>query len=687
MTEITDSKVFDFEGAFADLHVEKPKAHPTAPADRGDQDMLQALIAAGEAAYRWDIASDTITWSSNVSEILGCKPETIKTGRQFASMLDPENLTTRYDSVVHSKERDLGQGVAFQIEYAFHSPNYQNGSLIHLEDNGHWKAGDDGTPKVVYGTLRRIDARHNRDQQLSFISTSDPLTGMMNRGRMIEALSEAINSAQKSGTHCAFAIAAINNLNLVNDAYGFDFGNEVIVQVSHRLKHVMRMGDGIARYSGSKFGFILKECNEAELATALARFTSAVHEDAVGTAKGPVWTSLSIGAVSLPQNADTAAMAISNAEEALSDAMHDGGNSYLIYQTSVGREANREFNSRCAIELVKCLREETCRLAFQPIVDAQTGLPIMYEALLRLPEAEGQGDLSISEIIPLAERLGLAHLIDRAVLQLIIQALHENPDVRLNMNVSSTTIGDAFWQDQLLEVLNSNKDVTGRLTLELNENATLANLKTARRFIERLRSAGISVAIDHFGQGFASMRHLRELPINLLKLDGTLCKDISNHPENKTLVRSLLELAKHAGVKTVAKWIESKEDAEVLAQLGADYLQGYHLGQPSLDQHWISENLDVSEAPQPQAELETQETEPQELPQEEPSVEIITVMSETIIEVTEVQPMPEFDAQLDFSVIDDSIAKLREALDGLSTISSAAEPDEAEPDDKSVNAA
>ncbi|MDP8997353.1 MAG: EAL domain-containing protein, partial [Pseudomonadota bacterium] len=195
-----------------------------------------------------------------------------------------------------------------------------------------------------------------------------------------------------------------------------------------------------------------------------------------------------------------------------------------------------------------------------------------------------------------------------------------------------------------------------------------------------------SVAIDHFGQGFASMRHLRELPINLLKLDGTLCKDISNHPENKALVRSLLELAKHAGVKTVAKWIESKEDAELLAQLGADYLQGYHLGRPSLDQLWISENLDVSEAPQPQAELETQETEPQELPQEEPSIEIITVMSETIIEVTEVQPMPEFDAQLDFSVIDDSIAKLREALDGLSATSSAAEPDEA-PDEASVHAA
>ena len=148
---------------------------------------------------------------------------------------------------------------------------------------------------------------------------------------------------------------------------------------------------------------------------------------------------------------------------------------------------------------MKFLREESFRLAYQPILDAQTGQPTMYEVLLRLPEPDDQDALSAAEIIPLAERLGLAHLIDRAVLQLIIQALQENPDLRLNMNVSSTTIGDAFWQDQLLEVLNSNKDVTGRLTMELNENATLANLKTARRFIERLRSAGISVAIDHFG--------------------------------------------------------------------------------------------------------------------------------------------------------------------------------------------
>ena len=604
---------------------------------------------------------------------MGCAPETVKTGRHFASLLDPENLTTRYETVVHSKERDLGKGVAFQIEYAFHSPAHNNGGLIHLEDNGHWQAGDDGTPKVAYGTLRRIDARHSRDQQLSFISTSDPLTGMMNRGRMTEALNEAMNSAQKSGADCALAIAVINNLNMVNDTYGFDIADEVIVEVGHRLKHVMRMGDGIARYSGSKFGFILKECNEAELATALARFTSAVRDCAVGTAKGPVWTSISIGAVSLPQNADTAAMAIYNAEEALADATHEGGNSYLIYQTSVGREAKHEFNSRCATELMKCLREQSFRLAYQPIVDAQTGQPTMYEVLLRLPEPDDQDALSAAEIIPLAERLGLAHLIDRAVLQLVIQALQENPDLRLNMNVSSTTIGDAFWQDQLLDVLNSNKAVTSRLTMELNENATLANLKTARRFIERLRSAGISVAIDHFGQGYASMRHLRELPINQLKLDGTLCKDIGNHPENQTLVRSLLELARHAGVKTVAEWIESKEDAEVLAQLGADYLQGYHIGQPSLDQKLIVENPSVSAMPQHQAVMATQETNPQE----EAHVEIITVMSETIIEVTEVGPIPDFDAPLDFSVIDDSIAKLREALDGLSTTSSAAEPEEA----------
>ncbi|HEY5362586.1 MAG TPA: bifunctional diguanylate cyclase/phosphodiesterase [Aestuariivirga sp.] len=677
MTDIADSKIFDFGGAFGELRAEKPKPRLSASADSGELNVLQALVAAEEAAYRWDIASDTITWSANVSEILGCKLETIKTGRHFASMLDSENLTTRYDAVFNSKERDLGPGVSFQVEYALRPQADINGSLIHLEDNGQWQAGADGTPKVVFGTLRRIDARFARERKLSFLGTNDPLTGMMNRGRMTEALAEAINSSQKSGTHCAFAIAAINNLNLVNDAYGFDYGNEVIVQVSHRLKHVMRMGDGIARYSGNKFGFILKECSETELATALARFSSAIRENAVGTGKGPVWTSISIGAVALPQNADTAAMAISNAEEALSDAMRQAENSSLIYQPSASREAKREFNSRCAIELIKCLREETCRLAYQPIVDAQTGQPIMYEALLRLPEADGQSDLSVAEIIPLAERLGLAHLIDRAVLQLIIQALHENPDLRLNMNVSSTTVGDAFRQDQLLDLLNSNKAVAGRLTMEFSETATLANLKSARRFIECLHDVGTSVAIDHFGQGYASMRHLRELPINLVKLDGSLCKNISNHPENKILVRSLVELAKNSSIKIVAEWIESQEDAEVLAQLGADYLQGYHIGQPSLDKQWPVENLEVSATPQQPPEMDTQED-----PQEVPLAENSTVAPQTITDVPQAQPVSEFDVPLDFSAIDDSIAKLRAALDGLSPTPSAAEPD-----DKSVNAA
>ena len=113
--------------------------------------------------------------------------------------------------------------------------------------------------------MRRIDDRHPRDQHLSFLGNCDPLTGMMNRGRMAEALGEAIAVAEREGASCAFVVAAINNLAVVNDAYGFEIADEVIIAVGRRLRQVVRTGDAIARYSGSKFGFILNNCEDGDL--------------------------------------------------------------------------------------------------------------------------------------------------------------------------------------------------------------------------------------------------------------------------------------------------------------------------------------------------------------------------------------------------------------------------------------
>ena len=554
-----------------------------------DTDVLQriqrAVEAVGEATYHWTTETDTIQWSPNMEAVLGCKPDAAGTGRAYANLLDGDNITSRYDTVMRSHAVDEGDGVAFQIEYLFRPDGRSGRRAIWLEDRGKWFVGKLGRPAEVFGAIRRIDDRHSRDQHLSFLGNCDPLTGLMNRGRLAEALGETISAATREQGNCAVLIAAVNNLAVVNEAYGFEVADEVIVALGRRLRQVVRTGDAIARYSGSKFGIILNSCQEDELQIAVDRFVNIARESVIETEHGPVWAMLSVGAVVVPKHAADANLAMARAEEALAEARRMPSDGSVIYRPSAKRVAERGLNARCAAEIVKCLKEDQFKLCFQPIVNAATRDLVMHEALLRMTDAGG--DLVVAaNLIPVAEKLGLVRLIDRAVAQMTISALHNYPQARLSMNVSGSTATDPRWFNQLTEIIAANRSVAGRLTVEITETIALADLKETYSFVESLRNIGCGVAIDDFGVGFTSFRNLRDLPVNLVKLDGSFCRDLKNNSANEYLVRTLVDLTHKFNLKTVAEWVEAPEDAEILEECQVDMMQGNLFGKAILTLPW-----------------------------------------------------------------------------------------------------
>lgn len=557
-----------------------------APVPLADDARLRAAVeASGLATYHWTIESDEIIWSRNATEVLGSDPRAYSTGRGFASFLDPDNFTSRYDTVMRNSAADDGAGVAFQIEYKFRPEGRLGKASVWLEDHGRWYAGNDGRPVEVFGTVRRIDERHMRDQHLSFLGNCDPLTGMMNRGRMMEALGGAMSVAGRDGTNCAFVIAAINNLSVVNDAYGFEVADEVIINMGRRLRQVVRTGDAIARYSGSKFGLILNNCTEEDLTIAAERFLSVARESVIETERGPVWALLSIGTLILPKYASDPNTAVARAEEALTEARKQPSDGYVIYKPSQQRFSERSLNAHSATEIVRCLREERFRLAFQPVVDATTGIPAFHEALLRMTDSAGE-IVAAGHLIPIAEKLGLVRLIDRAVVQMTVAALNKYPDARLSFNISGTTATDPRWYPQIIEILASNRNVTDRLIVEITETVALGDLRETIRFVEQLRELGCGVAIDDFGAGFTSFRNLRAMPVDVLKLDGTFCSNLSGNSDNQYFVRSLIDLARTFDIRTVAEWVETEEDAALLREWKVDLMQGNYFGEASLTPPW-----------------------------------------------------------------------------------------------------
>jgi diguanylate cyclase (GGDEF)-like protein len=557
------------------------------PAAANDEQLRLAVEASGIATYHWSIETDDIIWSPNASEVLGGDPRGFSSGRSFATFLDTDNFTSRYDTVMRNSLSDDGAGVAFQIEYKFRPEGRLGRGSVWLEDHGRWFGGGDGRPVEVLGTVRRIDDRHMRDQHLSFLGNCDPLTGMMNRGRMMEALGGAMSVAGRDGTHCAFLIAAINNLPVVNDAYGFEIADEVIINMGRRLRQVVRTGDAIARYSGSKFGLILNSCAEDDLAIAAERFLSVARESVIETECGPVWALLSIGALVLPKHASDPNMAVARAEEALTEARKLPSDGFVIYKPSQQRLSERSLNAHSATEIVRCLREERFRLAFQPVVSASDSKPAFHEALLRLTDQAGE-IVAAGHLIPVAEKLGLVRLIDRAVVQMTVAALNKFPDAKLSLNISGTTATDPRWYPQIIEILASNRNVTNRLIVEITETVALGDLSETIRFVEQLRELGCGVAIDDFGAGYTSFRNLRGMPVDILKLDGTFCSNLAGDPDNQYFVRSLIDLAHNFNMRAVAEWVETEADAALLRQWGIDLMQGHLFGEAQLDPPWTA---------------------------------------------------------------------------------------------------
>ena len=162
----SNNQLFDFKDTFAQLVAQNGPEQSVAMPMADENDLKQALKAAGEAAYRWNVQTDEILWSANAADILGCTIASVATGKLFASLLDIENVTTRYETVMNSKASDDGRGVPFRIEYLFRSLGRNKPESIWLEDAGRWQTGLDGLPKTVFGTVRQINERHQQDQHL-----------------------------------------------------------------------------------------------------------------------------------------------------------------------------------------------------------------------------------------------------------------------------------------------------------------------------------------------------------------------------------------------------------------------------------------------------------------------------------------------------------------------------------------
>ena len=543
------------------------------------------LACLGQAAFVWDIATDTIAWSDHAGAVFtDIRPEALASGAQFAQLIEPKR-SIRSEALTQSSPVRGDEGVPYRIEYGVRAAT--SAPLLWIEETGCWFAGPDGKPARVQGIVRINNEGRARDEQLLKLSRHDPLTGELNRTHLIASLAEAIEEAQRFRSSCAFMLIGIDHLARVNDAFGFDVADAVISDVAKRVRARLRGGDVLGRFSGNKLGLILKNCTVDDMNIAAERFLAAVRDDVVPTRSGPVAVTASVGAVSLPRYARSADEAINRAHETLDSAKRRRAGSYLAWRPNVERDAQRRVNIRVTDEIVTALNERRIVMAYEPVVTADARESAFYECLVRMEQDDGRVLLA-PDIVPVAERLGLIRLVDHRVLELVISELAASPNVVLSLNISPDTTMDPDWWATIESVMRAHPGIGERLIVEITETVAIQDVDDLRSFVTRLKNFGSRIAIDDFGAGYTSFRNLRKLGVDIVKIDGAFVQNIVRSADDRAFVQTLIDLARRLELKTVAEWVQDEEAATLLRDWGCDYIQGRLIGLATEDRPWAS---------------------------------------------------------------------------------------------------
>ena len=541
------------------------------------------LASLGQAAFVWDLATDTITWSEHASAVFSDIPaHLLHSGAEFSKLIEPVR-SIRSEALGHAPPAHGGEGAPYRIEYGVRTSSSE--PMLWIEETGCWFAGPDGRPLRAQGIVRINNERHARDEQLMKLSRHDPLTGELNRTHLMASLAEAIEEAVRLRTSCAFMLIGIDHLARINDAFGFDVADAVISEVAGRIRLRLRGGDVLGRFSGNKFGLILKNCSVDDMNIAAERFLAAIRDEVVPTNSGPVSVTVSIGAVSVPRYARNANEAINRAHETLDSAKRRRAGSYSLWRPNVERDAQRRVNIRVTDEIVTALNERRIVMAFEPVVEARSRNSAFYECLIRMEQNDGQVLLA-PDIVPVAEKLGLIRLVDHRVLELVVTELAASPNVQLSLNISPDTTMDPDWWASIESLMRAHPGVAERLIVEITETVAIQDIDDLRDFVTRLKKFGSRIAIDDFGAGYTSFRNLRKLGVDIVKIDGAFVQNIARSADDRAFVQTLIDLARRLGIKTVAEWVQDEESASILRDWGCDYIQGRLIGLASSERPW-----------------------------------------------------------------------------------------------------
>lgn len=443
-----------------------------------------------------------------------------------------------------------------------------------------------GRMAYIRGTIIDVNEQAKLSDKLRYRATHDELTGLYNRRELSKVLSDQISNYKNNGTSFCFVVMDLDRFKIVNDTCGHAAGDRLLKSIATIVAQGVDENDVVARTGGDEFALILNGKSTEQATRIVSHIRTAIDDYRFHWDNETFSLTASFGLAEISADLASSEAIAFAADSCCLEAKNEGKNQIRVYSDADTNTVYRSKDEAHWITKIKsALNDDRFTLFKQDIVKIENNVDDgHFEVLIRMHDEDGSF-CSPGDFLPVAERNGMMPDIDRWVVTQIGHwfsslTLNANSNYCVSVNLSPASLANTPFREFLLNWASTHQSYAQFICFEVTESAAMMNLEETIELLDTLRNLGCRIALDDFGTGFSSLSHIRELPLDFIKIDGIFVRNIENNLLDQAVVKSVTDIAQVLNVATVAEFVETEEMLSVLNDLHIDFAQGYLFSKP-----------------------------------------------------------------------------------------------------------